>query len=570
MSLRSAGPSQPRPRPATVGPATRADKLRRTLRPLVTITEPSPDIVVDRDVEVTSRDGVVLRVNVYRPPGSGEFPALLCIHPYGKDNLPKRKRNGRYSIPFQYRLLSQDEPVTHSAYAGWEAPDPAHWVARGYAVINADLRGWGHSDGVGSVLTAQDGLDGHDVVEWIAAQPWSNGNVGMSGVSYLAITQWRTAATRPPHLKAINPWEGFTDAYRDFLMPGGIRENGFSIIWDRALSMSGGNRVGLRRGTKRRPLIDEWWRSLNPDLEQIQVPALICGSFSDHSLHTRGSFAAFGRIASTRKWLYTHRGPKWSTYYSPQALAVQARFFDHFLRGDDTGILDEPPVRLEVRSDAHTVAEVSGEQQWPPSDVRAETLYADAIRGRLDAAPPTLPGRAESHRGQVRFCWRFDEQTDVVGPMRARVFVSTDAADMKLFVGVRKFRDDREIGFEGSYGLNHDVVTHGWLRASHRAVDPARSTLWEPFHPHTSVQPLERGGVYELDIALLPSATRFEPGEQLVLEIRDSWFFALNPLSGSFPAHYARRRPSRWSAHTGGYSPTSLTIPVRPVADSGI
>src|SRR3546814_785996 len=145
--------------------------------------------------------------------------------------------------------------------------------------------------------------------------------------------------------------------------------------------------AGLRRLMRARPLFDEAWAARNPALENIDVPALVCASFSDQSLHTRGSFEGFRRIASTQKWLYTHRGPKWATFYYPAALAAQARFFDHFLRGDDTGILTQPPVRLEIRSDAHTVASFTHDASWPPPGLQPRLLYADLVRGAPSPHP---------------------------------------------------------------------------------------------------------------------------------------------------------------------------------------
>ena len=172
------------------------DRLARRVRPLVTITDPpSEGVIVERDVAVPMRDGVTLRVDVFRPATDEPVAVLLCAHPYGKDNTPPRRRHG-YGIPRQYRVLTQSSAFSHSAWTSWEAPDPAHWVSRGYAVINADLRGWGHSEGEGELFSEQEGRDGHDLVEWAAAQPWSTGRVGMTGVSYLAISQWAVAAER--------------------------------------------------------------------------------------------------------------------------------------------------------------------------------------------------------------------------------------------------------------------------------------------------------------------------------------------------------------------------------------
>ena len=235
------------------------------------------------------RDGTTLRVNVMLPAGTGRFPVLMSAHPYGKDNVPRRRGRG-WRVSVQYRMLRQTGPVRFSSLTGWEAPDPVWWAAQGYAVVNCDLRGAGTSEGTASLLSAQEGEDVHDLIEWAAAQPWSTGAVGMLGVSYLAISQWEAAALRPPGLKAICPWEGFTDAYRDLMRPGGIREDGFVRMW--SLGLRGVVRQGYRLSEQQRrhPLRDEWWRGLVPALQNITVPALICGSFSDNNLHSRGSF----------------------------------------------------------------------------------------------------------------------------------------------------------------------------------------------------------------------------------------------------------------------------------------
>lgn len=542
--------------------ARAAAKLQRMRHPLVTVTPPPDGIVFERDVDVPMRDGTLLRANVFRPEAPGRYPVIVSAHPYGKDRLPRPRRRGGYVIPRQYRLLTQDEEVSHSAWTSWEAPDPASWVPRGYVVVNADLRGWGRSEGTGELFSPQEGEDGHDLVEWAAAQAWSTGRIGMAGVSYLAITQWRTAATRPPHLAAILPWEGLTDLYRDFAYPGGIREDGFSIVWNAMLTVARRRGAGLRRLMRAHPLLDDAWASRNPELEQIEVPALVCASFSDQSLHTRGSFEGFRRIASTRKWLYTHRGPKWATFYSPTALAAQARFFDHFLRGDDTGILTQPPVRLEIRSDAHTVAAVTHEEGWPPPGLEPRMLHVDVVRGTLSPHPAARAAMRRT-RGIVRASHWFEQDLDVIGPMRLRVHVSADRDDLTLFARVRKRSGGADVGFEGSYGFVSDVVAHGWLRASHRAGGAADAM---PSHRHDRAVPLPAGAVALLDLELLPSATRFAAGDELVLELGDRWPFPANPLTGAFPARYAHTPRQRWAVHSGPGAETTLRFASRPAS----
>src|SRR5215213_3523336 len=211
-----AAPDAPWHRPGRARYALR--RLRGIAKVPVTVSEPAEGtVVVLRDQPVVTRDGTILRVNVHLPPGSGSFPTVLCAHPYGKDRVPVRTRRGGYRVPFQYRALRQTDRLSYSNLTTWEAPDPAWWTARGYAVVNCDLRGAGTSDGVGALMSMQEGEDVADLVEWAAEQQWSSGSVGLLGVSYLAIAQWHGAAQRPPSLKAIVPWEGFVDPYRALL-----------------------------------------------------------------------------------------------------------------------------------------------------------------------------------------------------------------------------------------------------------------------------------------------------------------------------------------------------------------
>ena len=374
------------------------------------------------------RDGIRLRVNVFRPDDDERHPVLLCAHPYGKDHMPlhHKTRHG-YRPTLQYRLM-RSAPLTHSAWTTWEAPDPAPWLRRGYVVINADLRGWGTSEGEPDVMSEQEGLDIYDLVEWAAQQPWSTGRVGMSGVSYLAVSQWIGAATRPPHLCAICPWEAFTDFYRDFARPGGILETGFLTLWGTMTKRGSHGKVDVRGEAHDRPLFDDWYAARNRNIEAIEVPALVCGSFSDHNLHSRGSFEGFRRIGSAQKWLYTHRQPKWQAYYSAEGLDVQARFFDHFLKGEDTGITEQPPVRLEIREDRTTVAEVRHVRSWPPPETKWRTLRCRAGHrpkaGTLEDARPGMPAAPDDEAvsfhgrgGRASFTHRFAGDTNVVGPM---------------------------------------------------------------------------------------------------------------------------------------------------------
>jgi predicted acyl esterase len=338
-----------------------------------------------------------------------------------------------------------------SSLTSWEAPDPAWWTAHGFAVVNCDLRGAGRSEGVGSLLSDQEAQDVYDLIEWAAEQPWSTGAVGMLGVSYLAIAQWKAAALRPPHLKAIVPWEGFTDAYRDLTRPGGIQEIGFIKIWTRNLT---GVRLKYELGEENsnRPLRDEFWQSLVPDLSKIEVPALICGSFSDNNLHSRGSMRGFEQINSADRHLYTHRGGKWTMFYSESALDTQLAFLDRQLRGGSGAALHR--VRLEVREDRDRVVAVRDETSWPLASTEWTPLHlSDA---GLCTAPPQRQGSIafDTRSAGARFGWTLPADTEITGPMALRLFVEAHGSDdVDLFVGVEKWCGTRFVPFEGSYGL---------------------------------------------------------------------------------------------------------------------
>ena len=396
----------------------------------------------------------------------------------------------------------------------------------------------------------------------------------MTGVSYLAISQWTGAAARPPHLAAICPWEGFTDFYRDFARPGGVLETGFLTVWSTGLKRLSDGQVDVRGETRDRPRFDEWYAARNRDIEAIDVPALVCGSFSDHNLHSRGSFEGFRRIGSTQKWLYTHRGPKWQTYYSTEGLDAQARFFDHFLKGEDTGITDLPPVRVEIREDRTTVAEVRHVTEWPPPQTEWRTLRCRAGKrsntGTLEDTRSSAPKASDdevvsfpARSGRASFTYRFDTDTNVVGPMLLSLTLSvTGADDVPVLAGVRKFRNGREVTFEGSYGFQGDLVTHGMHLASHRAEDPEKSLPYQPYHPHTAREPLADGEKVTLRIGLLPSATLFRAGEELRLDIQGRWFHDRDPLHGQFPVGYHTEPKGTCTLHLAPDAGCTLTVPV--------
>jgi predicted acyl esterase len=538
-------------------------RLRSALRPPVTVHPAPPSVVQVRDVEVPMRDGVVLRVNVYRPEGDGPFPVILSEHPYGKDVLPKRRWRG-WSLNLQYRIMNQSQPMGFSSLTGWEAPDPAWWVSRGYAVVNADARGAGTSDGVGSLFSDAEALDVYDLIEWAGAQSWSTGRVGMLGVSYLAISQYKAAALNPPSLKAICPWEGLTDAYRDFMTSGGVVENGFAAIWLRITRRVARLSDDLGAERPRHPLRDSWWGALAPELERIAVPMLVCASFSDANLHSVGSFRAFERAGSAERFAYLHRGSKWATFYGEEAKAAQLAFFDRFLRERDVPAL--PRVRLEVRESRDRVAEVRAENEWPLERTEWRDLFL-AGAGRLADAPVAEPESVgfDLRRRAAAFTTRFAVDTEITGPMSLRLWASIYGADdASLFVGVEKRCGDRCVPFEGSYGYGRDRVAIGRQRVSLRELDGMASAPHRPEHTFVTRQLVGPGEVVQLDIPLTASSTLFRAGDSLRLMVAGRYLEPRNPLFGHFPAHYVPSPRGVCTLHWGAERPARLQIPVIP------
>ncbi|MEZ5321308.1 MAG: CocE/NonD family hydrolase [Microthrixaceae bacterium] len=517
-------------------------------------------IVIDKDQAVRTRDGTVLRVNVHRPRGEDVVPVILCAHPYGKDRLPRRGRRGHWRVPAQYRLMRQGEPFAHSELTSWEAPDPAWWVPQGFAVVNCDLRGSGASGGVGSLMSDEEGRDIADLVEWAGAQRWSSGSVALLGVSYLALSQWKAAANRPPSLKAIVPWEGLTDAYRDLVFPGGVREEGFVVIWSLGLRR---NRLAysLLTESRRRPLVDDFWRSLAPDVEKIDVPVLVCGSFSDNNLHSRGSIAGFERVDSVERHLYTHRGGKWSTFYGEAARRAQLQFLDRHLRG--RGDVVQPPVRLEVRDRRDHVVEVRDESSWPLERTSWTRRYLSP-EGLAEQPPGVRCNASFSlRRGGLCVGWTVPHDVELTGSMAVRLFVElsgTDDAD--LVVGVEKWLGDEYIAFEGSYGYGRDRVATGWQNVALRRLDEPRSRPFDPVASCDVREPVAPGEIVEVAVALGPSSTLFHAGEQVRLVIAGRWLSPRNPITGQFPARYRTARRGECTIHFGPEHPSRLLLPV--------
>ncbi|MEM7138433.1 MAG: CocE/NonD family hydrolase [Myxococcota bacterium] len=523
-------------------------------------------VIVEDDVGVVVRDGTRLSARVFRPSAEGNYPAIMALTAYGKDRGPDE-----YPRASEFGELPGFEPgiIEVSEWTSWEAPDPATWVPQGYAVVYLDVRGYHLSGGDATLLSPEDGEDFYDVVEWVGSQAWSNGNVGLMGVSYLAISQWVAASANPPSLKAIVPWEGQTDPLREVLYHGGVPETAFTEFWI--------NRVNTQANTPPLPPF-ELIRSLQPDfqllkgavppsgiaLDQVTVPALICATWSDHGLHTRGSFEAYKQIESEQKWIFNHGRAKWNVFYSDDAIAAQRQFFDRFLKGEDNGMDDVQSIRLEVRESLEEY-QVRFEDEWPIARTEYRELYLDGASGGLGE---DLPGdEAEAQYAPLSeaatFSVTFDEDTELTGNMKLKLWVSTtEGTDMDLFVGIEKLNADGEfVGFHGKAGFAETPAALGWLRVSERALDEDRSTPWQPWLAHDNAQPLTPNEIVPVEVEILPSSTLFRAGETLRVVVQGQDLFEHPSLAHDLSDDV---NLGTHSIHTGGQYDSHLLVPVIP------
>lgn len=523
-------------------------------------TEHRQSMVIERDVAVATSSSAVIRVDVYRPEHDEPAAPLISWSPYGKH------------ITEQLSAVRPDSGVQEgdtSALTTFEAPDPEYWVPRGYAIVIADIPGTWYSDGTATYCSPEEARDFYDLIEWAGVQDWSNGKVGLSGVSYLAVSQWRVAELHPPHLAAINPWEGWTDTYREVARHGGIPETWFwPYIWER-WGYSSGTIEDLQAETAEHQFYDGFWASKSANLEEVTVPAFVVASWSDQGLHTRGTLEGFRRISSERKWLYVHGRKKWAEYYRPENVERQRTFFDHFLLGRDTELDEWPPVRVEVR-DRYYEGHSYQADSWPPPQVDYRRLYLNVAGRTLDSTAPDVERTAgydglgsglQPHR--LEFQTVFDRETSLVGHMKARLHMSApEAADMDVFVAVFK-RDakDEAVGFPYYAIFDDGPVAVGWQRASHRELDPARSTPYHPVLAHKRELPLPDDQPVTLEIEILPSGTRFEAGDSLVLVVQGT-----DIMRYPKPALYARHEESvnhgPQLVHAGGQYDSHLLVPV--------
>ena len=570
---------------------------------------------IDWDVPIPMDDGVVLRADVFRPLGEGKYPVIMSYGPYGKG------LHFAEGYPYQWQHMLDNNPDvfagTTGKYMNWETVDPERWVPDGYVVVRVDSRGAGRSPGVLDVWSPREAQDFYQCIEWAAQQPWSNGRVGLAGISYYAINQWQVAALQPPHLAAICPWEGAADYYRDMCYHGGIPSMFFWRTWFRAQVASVQHGVGVRGrrnpatgipgvpGTGelvsgpetlseeelarnrvepaelilQHPLDDDFHRSRSPDWSRVVVPLLSCGNWGGFGLHLRGNTEGYLRAASGQKWLEVHCGPHWGEFYTEYGLALMKRFFARYLKGEENGWDETPPVLLWIRH-ADGSHRLRAEREWPIARTRWTRLYLDPATCSLGEGPPADGGSVEYEalgEGVTFLGPPLAEEVEITGPLALRLFISSSTRDADLFVALRAFDPNlREVTFY-DYLDPHTPLSLGWLRASHRRLNPELSREWRPYHSHQVEEPLEPGQVYEVEVELWPTCVVLPRGYRLALTIRGrdyEWAgeptqMGPYPMRGSGPFFHEEGRPAevyggRVRLYGGGGRDSYLLLPVVP------
>lgn len=481
------------------------------------------DILLERDVAIKLRDGVTIYADVFRPVGDEACPAILAWSPYGKeiggqmlDDVPMRS-----GVPLS----------ATSGLEKFEGPDPAYWVAHGYAIVNPDKRGAYMSEGNLLYWGHEDALDGCDVIEWIASQPWSNGKVGMSGNSWLTVSQWFIAAERPEHLVAIAPWEGFCDHYRESGTRGGIPAPEFPEMIAETFASAHGMLEDQPRMIVERPFMCDYWEDKAARVENIEIPAYVVASYTN-SVHTHGSFAGFRRMASKEKWLRVHNTSEWFDYYTPENVEDLRRFFDHYLKGIDNGWEQTPRVRLSVLNPGGTDIVGRTEEEFPLARTQYRKLYLSAADSTLCTTLSDQQAvseyQSDSVRHEVTYRYRMEKPTELTGYMKLHLWVSApDHDDMDLAVRVEKLSRDGQSLPDRTGNI---IAATGLMRVSMRQLDEARSTEAEPYYTFTTEQKLKPGEIVPVEIEIWPMGLYFDEGEILQLTVG-----AYQPANAAIP-----------------------------------
>lgn len=552
------------------------------------LVQPLEDIQAEWDVEVQVSDGSNILINIFKSKkalsANRPLPVIMCAHPYDNHLVPALGKTPLKGVPQQYRIIDQVGKPKFSTLTSWESPDPNFWVGNDYIVVNMNMPGYGGSTGEASTFDRNQSRAYYEVIEWIAKQDWCDGNVGLNGVSFLAITQFHVAACRdydnkpPAALKCISPWEGITDMYRDLANAGGIPQDGFPAFWwatEVQPAMTGDPQLYIEKQggvpadwIKNRPFFDEFWEEKRAPVENIEIPILTCVSFSDVGLHTNGSYRSFTQVKSKDKWMYTHRDGKWDVYYSPEVQELTLKFMDYYLKGKkDNGWEKTSSVRLEVRSSRDKIHEIRGEDEWPLARTRYGQYFLTP-NNKLTLKQETLESELSYNgkNGKQDFKITFTEDTEVTGHAKLKVWMElrsdkTTLDDFNLYVVLNKYdKQGKRVPFYGTVGSSEDVITRAYMRASLRGLDEEQSNPVIPVQSFKQYKKLKPNEIVCLEIAFPPTSVYFYAEETLVLTLASFEVFQSAP----FFKDNSLNKGGKQVIHFGGEYDSYLQLPIIP------
>jgi predicted acyl esterase len=547
------------------------------------LSKPQYGVVVERDVMVKVRDGVQIAVDVFRPDGPGRFPSLLTASPYNKDlaYLP--------SVPtFHMR----------------ETNDVDYFVSRGYTYVHMDVRGSGKSvQGQWQFMNLEEQQDFHDVIEWIAERPWCTGKVGMIGESYPGMVQWFAAAQQPEHLACIVPYDANADFYRDIVYHGGMLAVGFVGGWH-ITEIRGHYRVGrpaddpdvgswdMGWAIMNHQTFDDFWKVRRADFSKIKCPVFSIGILHKTGLHLRGNIRAYEEIDAPKKLMLCHgdfEGDEMAIFNSPEMRLLLLRWYDHWLKDNDTGMMEEPPVNIFVRG----LEAYRRENEWPLARTKYTKLYLHAgpsgaveslNDGCLSWAAPnedsssyTLAypqadwtgfsgvGTAVMQNGILHPTKKImtftsnplEEDLEVVGSIVLVVYASSDQNEMDFCARLwDQLPDDLQMPGMPPAGR---LLTRGWLKSTYRKKDALLSKDYRPYYSHEDPEPVEPGTIYKIEIEVWPTSNRFLKGHRVRIDLANGDSNALD-----FGGHYYGLKVGNDTIYHDREHPSHIVLPVTP------
>ena len=484
-----------------------------------------------------------------RPPQEGKYPVILSYGPYAKGLAFQE------GYPDQWQRMAEQHPdVTEGStnkYQNWEVVDPEKWVPDGYVCVRVDSRGCGRSPGYVDHFSPRETRDFYLCIEWAGTQPWSNGKVGLSGnllLRHQSVACGFPAASSPGghdslgrgcrlvprhdlsrrdplHLlrqtglrsRCMTVQHGL--GKRGYVNPNtGELASGPETLSDEELAR---NRTDLGAAIKAHPLDDRYHRERSPVWSKITVPLLSSANWGGQGLHPRGNFEGLYRSASKQKWLEVHGLEHWTEFYTRYGVTLQKRFFDHFLKGIDNDWKNQPRVQLQVRKIDGFVQR--SENEWPLARTRWTRFYLNPSDRSLSPKSIDAEGRIEYEAlgdGITFMSPPLEEETEITGPLAAKLFISSSTTDADLFLVFRVFAPDgNEVVFQGALDP-HTPIAQGWLRASHRKLDPALSTDVPALSSPRCRGASTPGKMYELDVEIWPTCIVVPAGYRIALTVR--------------------------------------------------